>query len=43
MGKSLVEHIPSKENVVDLMTKVLDEQKRKYLVGNILYDIHNDH
>ena len=43
MGESLVGHIPSKENVADLMTKVLYGQKRKYLVSTILYDIHDDH
>ena len=40
MGESLVRHIPSKENVADLMTKVLYGQKRKHLVSNIFYDIH---
>ena len=43
MGKSLVGHIPSKENTADLLTKVLYGLKRRYLVSNILYDIHNDH
>ena len=43
MGKSLVEYIPSSENVEDLMTKVLHWQKRKYLVSNFLYDTHDDH
>ena len=41
-GKSLVGHILSIENVVDLMTKVLYGQ-RMNLVSNILYDIHDDH
>ena len=43
MGESLVGHIPSKENIADLLTKVLYGQKRRYLVSNILYDIHNNH
>ena len=43
MGESLVGHIPSKENVADLMTKFLDGKKRKYLVSDFLYDIHDDH
>ena len=43
MGESLVGHIPSKDNIADLLTKVLYEQKRKYLVSNILYDINDDH
>ena len=33
MGESLVHQIHSKENVADLMTKVLYGQKRKYLVS----------
>ena len=41
MGESPVRHIPSKENVVDLMMKVLYGQKRKYLVIYILYGIHD--
>ena len=40
IGESLVE--PSKENVADLMTKVLFGHNRRYLVSNILYDIHDD-
>ena len=43
MGESLVGHIPSKKNVADLMTKVLYGHKRRYLVSNILHDIHDDH
>ena len=43
MGESLVKHIPSKKNVVDLMTKVLCGQKWRYLISNILYDIHDNH
>ena len=43
MGESLVGHIPSKENVVDLIIKVLYGHKRRYLVSNILDDIHDDH
>ena len=43
MGEHLVGHIPSKESVADLMTKVLYGQKRRYLVSSILYDINNDH
>ena len=43
MGESLVGHIPRKENVADSETKVLYGQKRRYLVGNILYDIHDEH
>ena len=43
MGEFLVGHVPSTENVPDLMTKVLDGHKRRYLVSNILYDIHGNH
>ena len=43
MGESLVGHIPSKENVSNLMTEVLYGQKRKYLVSSILYDIHDNY
>ena len=43
MVESLVAHILGKENVADLMTKVLYGHKRRYLVSSILYDIHNDH
>ena len=43
MSESLVGHIPSKDNVADLMTKVLYRHKRRHLVSNILYDIHDDH
>ena len=43
MGESLVGHISSKENVTDLMTKDLYGHKRRYLVSNILYVIHDDH
>ena len=43
MGESLVGHIPSKENTADLMTKVFYGQKIRYVVSNILYDIHDDH
>ena len=43
IGEFLLRHIPSKENVAELMTKVLYEQKRRCLVSNILYDIHDNH
>ena len=43
MGGFLVGHIPSKENVADLITKVLYGHKTRYLVSNILHDIYNDH
>ena len=43
MSEFPVCHIPSKENVADLMTKVVYGHKRRYLVSNTLYDIHDDH
>ena len=42
-GESLVGHIPTKENATALMMKVLYRHKIKYLVSNILYNIHKDH
>ena len=43
IGKPLVGHTPSSENVADLMIKVLHVQRRQYLVIDILHDIHDDH
>ena len=43
MGESLVGHIPSKQNVTDLMTKFCYGKTRKYLISNILYDIYDNH
>ena len=43
MSESPVGHISSKDNVTDLMTKILYGQKRRYLVSNILYDKHDNH
>ncbi len=43
MGESLITHIYSDENLSDLMTKVTRSGKRHQLVGNIRYDIYDDH
>ena len=43
MDKSLLGHIPSRENVANLMTKVLYWWRQNYLVSNILYDIDNEY
>jgi hypothetical protein len=43
MGELLITHIDSEENASDLMTKVTRSGKRRQLVGNILYDIYDDH
>ena len=40
MSESLMGRIRSELNVADLLTKVLFGQKRKYLVGQVLYDIY---
>ena len=43
MEESLKNHIPTNDNTSDLMTKVLAAQKRQNHVGNILYDIYDEH
>jgi hypothetical protein len=43
MDELLITHIDSEKNLSDLMTKVNCGSKHCQLVGNILYDIHDDH
>ncbi len=43
MDELLNAHINSEENLLDLMTKVTLSSKCRQLVGNIFYDIYNDH
>jgi hypothetical protein len=43
MGESLITYIKSEDNLSDLMAKVTYDAKRGKLVGNILYDIYDDH
>jgi hypothetical protein len=43
MGESLITHIDCEDNLSDLMTKVTRGSKCCQLVGNILYDIYDDH
>jgi hypothetical protein len=43
MGESLITHINPDDNLSDLMTKVTRGSKRCQSVGNILYDIYDDH
>jgi hypothetical protein len=43
MGESLINHIDSDDDLSDLMTKVTRGSKCRQLVGNILYDIYDDH
>jgi hypothetical protein len=43
MSESLITHTDSEDKLSDLMTKVTRGGKRRQLVGNILYDIYDDH
>ena len=43
MGESLTGHIGTNENIGDLATKVLYEQKRRHMVLQLLYDIYDDY
>ena len=43
IGKTLDRHISSKDNITHLTKKVLYGERRRYLVSNILYNIHADH
>ena len=43
VGESLMTHIPTNYNPLDLMMKVLTGQKRRNHVGNIMYDIYDEH
>ncbi len=43
MGKSLISHLWTWFNLSDFLTKVTNGQKRHRLVGNVLYDIYDDH
>ena len=42
MNESLITHIPTADNLSDLMTKPTFGSKRRRLVGGILYDIYDD-
>ena len=42
-GESLLTHIPTVDNLADLMTKVTFGAKRRRLVSKILYDIFDEH
>ena len=41
-GECLMTHIPTLKNYADLLSKVLYGQKRRRLVGGVLYDIYDD-
>ncbi len=43
MGESLITCINSEENLSDLMTKVTRSSKCLWLIGNITYNIYDDH
>ncbi len=43
MGKILMSHVQTKNNFSDYMTKVTYGQKRRHLVGSVLFDIYDDH
>ncbi len=43
MDESLITHIDTGDNLSDLMTKVTRGGKCHQLVGNILYDMYDDH
>lgn len=39
MGEALVAHIPTRQNLADLFTKVLGGATRRFLVSSMLYDV----
>ena len=43
MGESAITHFKTGFNLSDLMTKVTHGNKRRKLVGGILYDIYDDY
>ncbi|KAL7516737.1 hypothetical protein ACHAWF_000078 [Thalassiosira exigua] len=43
VSECLTGHIPTHFNFVDLLTKVLSGEKRRMLVGGVLYDIYDEH
>jgi hypothetical protein len=43
MGEILTSHVQTKNNFSDLMTKVTYRQKRRHMVGSVLFDIYDDH
>ena len=42
MGESLTTHIPTGDNHVGFLMKVLYGKKRRYHVSNLLYDVYYD-
>ena len=43
MGKILTTHTKTDNNLSDFMTKVTFGQKRRNLVGSVLYDLYDDY
>jgi hypothetical protein len=43
MGEILTSHVRTENNFSDFMTKVTYGQKRRHLMGSILFDIYDDH
>ncbi len=43
MGEILTTHIRTDINLSDFMTKVTFGQKRRHLVGSVLYDLYDDY
>ena len=41
MGETLTWHVRSKDNLSDLLTKIISEHKQKHLVSLVLYDIYD--
>ena len=43
MGECLTTHIPTKENLSDMMTKVLYGSKKRGIVKELMYDVFDSH
>ena len=43
MGEFLTTHIPTKDNLSDMMTKVLYGSKKRGLVEGLMYDVFDSH
>jgi len=43
MGEILTTHVRTDNNLSDFMTKVTFGQKRRHLVGSVLYDLYDDY
>ena len=43
MGECLTTHIPTKDNLSDMMTKVLYGSKKRGIVEGLMYDVFDSH